>query len=115
MRYINQPVEKGIILNRVIVGFDGQTTVATNVEHKIVYHSPTGFEWGYNGSGPSELALNLAELVVQKAELVTPSGVHCTELAWHTKHSVKELLVSLVPEEGGFIPWKLVCYAVLDA
>lgn len=26
---------------------------------QIVYHSPTGFEWGYPGSGPSDLALAL--------------------------------------------------------
>jgi len=23
----------------------------------LVNHSPTGFEWGYNGSGPAQLAL----------------------------------------------------------
>jgi len=28
------------------------------LEHKVV-HSPTGFEWGYHGSGPSDLALSL--------------------------------------------------------
>jgi hypothetical protein len=26
---------------------------------KIVNHSPTGFEWGYSGSGPAQLALAL--------------------------------------------------------
>ena len=26
---------------------------------RVVYHSPTGFEWGYGGSGPSDLALNI--------------------------------------------------------
>lgn len=25
----------------------------------VVKHSPSGFEWGYNGSGPSDLALSL--------------------------------------------------------
>jgi len=25
----------------------------------LVHHSPTGFEWGYNGSGPAQLALAL--------------------------------------------------------
>lgn len=27
--------------------------------HMYVHHSPDGFEWGYAGSGPAELALNL--------------------------------------------------------
>lgn len=29
------------------------------LEHRVVRHSPDGFSWGYGGSGPAELALNL--------------------------------------------------------
>lgn len=29
------------------------------LQHRIVYHSPTGFEFGYAGSGPADLALNI--------------------------------------------------------
>ena len=36
---------------------NGQPVV--NVSHMIVRHSPDGFEWGYGGSGPSDLALNI--------------------------------------------------------
>lgn len=25
----------------------------------VVHHSPTGFEWGYGGSGPADLALSI--------------------------------------------------------
>ena len=25
----------------------------------VVFHSPTGFEWGYGGSGPADLALSI--------------------------------------------------------
>jgi hypothetical protein len=39
-------------LTRVLVD-DG--TVRAPLEH-YVRHSPTGFEWGYGGSGPSDLA-----------------------------------------------------------
>ncbi len=31
----------------------------SNLPHTIDWHSPSGFEWGYSGSGPAELALNL--------------------------------------------------------
>lgn len=31
----------------------------TNVPREIAHHSPTGFEWGYGGSGPADLALNI--------------------------------------------------------
>lgn len=27
--------------------------------HHHVYHSPTGFSWGYGGSGPSDLAMSI--------------------------------------------------------
>jgi hypothetical protein len=36
----------------------------TNVLHTVVRHSPDGFEWGYAGSGPAELALNTLLLFV---------------------------------------------------
>lgn len=117
MIYINQPVEDGVILRREYkeTAESWWEEVATNVPWNITYHSPTGFEWGYGGSGPADLSLNLAELVVQKAALVTAPGPHSSQLAWNAKQTVKNLLVANVPEPGGFIPWKLVCYAVMDS
>ena len=58
----NDPVE--------YVGFrvDGQAVVLNLSEHRrlspersldLVNHSPTGFEWGYTGSGPAQLACGL--------------------------------------------------------
>src|SRR6266436_5928682 len=34
----------------------------------IPYHSPDGFEWGYGGSGPADLALNILGLFVAPPE-----------------------------------------------
>jgi hypothetical protein len=34
---------------------------ATNVPHLVMMHSVTGFSWGYRGSGPYDLALNIIE------------------------------------------------------
>jgi len=31
----------------------------THLKHRIVLHSPDGFQWGYGGSGPADLALNM--------------------------------------------------------
>lgn len=39
-----------------IVYGNGDTTYLL---HRIVLHSPTGFSWGYGGSGPADLALNM--------------------------------------------------------
>jgi hypothetical protein len=47
-----------IVLTRTLLGAN------VNVPHKIVYHSPTGFEWGYPGSGPSDLSLNILAIFI---------------------------------------------------
>jgi hypothetical protein len=38
------------------------------VPRRFTYHSPDGFEWGYGGSGPSDLAWNLLSLFLGKNE-----------------------------------------------
>jgi hypothetical protein len=40
----------------VVVTVDGRRL---NPRHDLWNHSPTGFEWGYGGSGPAQLALAL--------------------------------------------------------
>jgi hypothetical protein len=57
----------------------------------IVRHSPTGFEWGYGGSGPADLAANILALFV------------CWKEAWRLHQHYKEEVVSQIPEEGGRI------------
>lgn len=37
----------------------GGLAVVTGVRHDWVLHSVSGFEWGYRGSGPADLALNI--------------------------------------------------------
>lgn len=39
-------------------------SVALNPRHDLYNHSPDGFEWGYSGSGPAQLALAMAAMVV---------------------------------------------------
>lgn len=55
------PFRGDIILKR-----DAAGNIITNVAHKIVQHSPNGFEWGYGGSGPSELALNILAMYTDR-------------------------------------------------
>lgn len=57
--YLAIPLQEGIVLRR---GGNGQ--VFTNVERRAVHHSPAGFNFGYSGSGPSDLALNIVETVL---------------------------------------------------
>lgn len=65
--------------------------VKTNVPHTWRHHSPAGFEWGYAGSGPAELALNI---LVQFTDRVTSYRLH---------QLFKEDYVAPMPPEGGRI------------
>ena len=65
--------------------------VVEGVEHKIVYHSLDGFEWGYGGSGPAELALNiLAQYLPNDA-------------AYRLHQDFKWKFIAPLSEEGGTI------------
>jgi hypothetical protein len=63
-----------------------------NVAHRFVHHSPTGFAWGYGGSGPSDLALNIL------AEFVPPPE------AYRLHQQFKWDVVARIPWEGTTIP-----------
>lgn len=62
-----------------------------NIPQEIVYHSPTGFEWGYGGSGPADLALNVLVLFVDKD---SAKALH-QQYKWD--------VISKIPYEGGVI------------
>jgi len=42
-----------------IVSISQDGSPPTHRLHHIKHHSPTGFEWGYGGSGPADLALSI--------------------------------------------------------
>ena len=63
-----------------------------NVPHAIVRHSPTGFAWGYGGSGPADLALNILYAVTGSRELAMQ---HYQQFKWD--------FIAPMPEEGGTI------------
>lgn len=63
----------------------------TNVPHKIVYHSPSGFEWGYGGSGPADLALNILAVFVPD------------KYAMQYHQAFKWAFIAPMPHEGGII------------
>lgn len=75
-----------IVLKRV----NGIATA--NVPHRIKRHSPTGYEWGYGGSGPAELALNI---------LLAVTGDEA--LAARLYQEFKRDFLTHMPHEGGVI------------
>lgn len=89
--------------------------VQTNVPHAVCHHSPSGYEFGYGGSGPADLALNVMEIYVadmglrgQKKTAFGEAEVECFEgtcdpLAWDLHQRFKRDFIGRVPREGGRI------------
>ena len=84
VRFNDVPVY--IILERFSSG-----DIKTNIPRKYVYHSPTGFEWGYAGSGPGDLALNIL-------------GMYLGPFwSWRFHHTFKQEFIASMPLDGGRI------------
>jgi hypothetical protein len=87
--------------------------IATNVPHRLVHHSPGGFEYGYGGSGPADLALNLAEFVVNglrpSADTTAVKlwdGNTCTYEAWIIHHDLKfGLIAAMKGDQDHRVPY----------
>jgi hypothetical protein len=63
-----------------------------NIRQRIVRHSPTGFAWGYGGSGPTDLALNILSVFIGQ------------EAAESLYQDFKREFIASMPKEGGTIP-----------
>lgn len=99
--HIAEPLDEFIILERTKDG------IRTNVPHLVTHHSPTGFEWGYEGSGPADLALNILEAVLRLLEYKgettndTWRKQRCFRWAYQLHQSFKREFVAQIPREGG--------------
>lgn len=103
-----------IIVRRVAnfeAGFDLgdhlQTTLQTNVAWTVIHHSPSGFEYGYYGSGPADLALNILNMFVAPGadghQPVECFAGTASRTAWDLHQDFKEQFIATVPREGGII------------
>ena len=64
--------------------------IVTGVRHDLVDLSPTGFEWGYLGAGPSDLALNI---------LMHATGER--DFAYRHCRQFRDEVVAWIPHAGG--------------
>jgi hypothetical protein len=55
--YIGIPHRESGLGQPVVTVYDGQKCQALPLRLDLFNHSPTGFSWGYGGSGPAQLAL----------------------------------------------------------
>ena len=99
----DEPITAGVFLRRYPDG------VETNIPHRVTHHSPSGYEWGYGGSGPADLALNILEAALvelghngKRAECWRGG---CFALAWALHQDFKRELIAPIPAEGGVIYW----------
>lgn len=75
----------------VVLTRDAAGNPVTNVPCQVVVHSPTGFEWGYGGSGPADLALNILLLFTDRVT------------AEQSYQAFKWAFIAPMPEGGGRI------------
>jgi hypothetical protein len=57
--YIGVPHRESVAGQPVVTVCDGQKCQSLPLRLDLVNHSPSGFSWGYAGSGPAQLALAL--------------------------------------------------------
>lgn len=103
------PETKDILCRR-----DADGKLHFNIYQIVHHHSPTGFEWGYGGSGPADFALNILELFMrekgfkpdlpirdfQDGEITT---LKICSRSWKLHQEFKWLFVASLPREGGTI------------
>jgi hypothetical protein len=110
--FADEDVDENISLNQALVlqrdGNDDHSVVKTNVPHLVVHHSPTGFEFGYGGSGPADLALNVCQAYLNSidytGEKMQCFDGNCWSLAWVLHQEFKRTFIASAPRAGIVIP-----------
>ena len=62
---LDNPITDGLILQRH-GKFRELGPVQTNIPHLVTFCHPNGYEFGYEGYGSSDLALNVVEILLQR-------------------------------------------------
>lgn len=79
-----------------------------SIPRTVIQHSPDGFEWGYAGSGPADLALNVLNAFVPPAcDDLPPVACyrgHASQTAIQLHQPFKTALIAPMPHDGGVIP-----------
>lgn len=82
----------------------------TNVPRLVTEHSPDGFSWGYMGSGPADLALNILQWRLQErgyeGQKVSCWKGECFKVAWDLHQEYKREVIGRVSKKGDYIPFE---------
>lgn len=103
-------LDEALVLQRD--GDDDHAIVRTNVPHLVVHHSPSGFEFGYAGSGPADLALNVCQWYLNSIKYVGEKTQcydgNCWSLAWVLHQDFKRAFIESAPHRGTMIPFSAI-------
>jgi len=112
------PLSQALVLTRRPRPVDREDNPAevgeclTNVPHLVVHHSPDGFEFGYAGSGPADLALNVCQVYLNSigyhGEQTQCYDGKCWSLAWVLHQDFKRQFIASAPREGITIPMETI-------
>ncbi len=81
----------------------------TNVARVAIYHSPTGFEIGYPGSGPADLALNACAALFPGSEYNCRDG-SVSRRAFLLHQAFKLQFLVRADQSGGEINWEQIAH-----
>jgi len=107
--------EKALVLKRRPGERSDKGSVVTNVPHLVVHHSPDGYEFGYAGSGPADLALNACQLYLNmtgyEGRQTKCYDGKCWGLAWKLHQEFKIHFIASAPQTTG----RIIPFAEIDA
>lgn len=98
-----------------------QGDAVTNLDRRFVSHSPTGYEWGYMGSGPSDLAMNILGQAIpafhdgRLPRELSGQGQYISETAGENYMVFRDEVLNKTPKEGGKVAWGTVSKFMDDA
>ena len=87
-------------------------TAKSSLPQRHVHYAPMGFDWGFGGSGPADLALNVLArflpLAPEANSAVLRDGSSVSEAAWALHQAFKYDLIATLPRAGGDISAKTI-------
>lgn len=82
-------------------------TARSSIPQRHVHYAPRGFDWGFGGSGPADLALNVLALFLPLAaeapSVALRDGSSVSEAAWALHQAFKYDLIATFPRSGGHL------------
>ncbi|SUX54823.1 DUF6166 domain-containing protein [Chromobacterium vaccinii] len=87
-------------IDEIVLSRNDRGQSVTNIPHAVSQYgkgTPPAFEWGYDGSGPRELAMNILHVM----------GMSSPVADYFARHFTERFLLG-IPQEGGSIDIKLV-------